>query len=72
MQSTKSFTFAEYAGCNYCKHLQTDGNCKAFLNGIPLGIVSGDFAHIEVVEELGQVGNFVYELNPDKKLPKEA
>jgi hypothetical protein len=36
------------AGCSYCRHLRwEDGSCKAFPQGIPIAISSGDFDHRE-------------------------
>lgn len=71
MQRTNNLSIQEWAGCFYCKHIITGSACKAFPKGIPLLFVSGEYAHTEVEKELGQVGEFVYELDPNKKLPME-
>ncbi|MGL5793985.1 MAG: cytoplasmic protein [Waterburya sp.] len=49
----------KYKGCKYCKHFRFDGTCAAFLDKIPLDIVSGATKHIKPLPE--QKNSIVYE-----------
>jgi hypothetical protein len=61
----------EYKGCLHCKHVNiSDLSCKAFPEGIPLNIISGDFIHTKAYP--GQVGEYLFDQDPSKLKDEQA
>lgn len=53
--------------CLTCKHLDPEiwNRCKAFPEGIPYEIISGEFDH--VVKHPEQTGDYIYELKDEEE-----
>jgi hypothetical protein len=51
-----------WGGCRLCRHFRPDFTCVSYPQRIPLIIASGEVDHLVV--RPGQVGDTVFELNP--------